>query len=65
MNNPDTFITDMQFDGDTLVDLIRYCSQKNLEFANPKPGDETTYSRIYQQMRQLYLDYYPDLHSLN
>lgn len=60
MNNPDSYSDELRFDGETLVDLFRHCSQHNLEFARPEPGDESTYAHLYQQTRQLYLDFVPD-----
>ena len=60
MNDPGSYSGDLRFDGDTLVDLLRYCSQYNLLFAEPAPGDEPTYARLYQQLRQLYVEFIPD-----
>ncbi|MEM8670445.1 MAG: hypothetical protein AAGG48_23165 [Planctomycetota bacterium] len=60
MNNPDSYSDDLRFEGETILDLLRHCSQHNLEFAKPEPGDEPTYAHLYQQMRQLYLDFIPN-----
>ncbi len=57
VKNADAFSSDLRFDGETMIDLLRHCSEHNLMFANPESGDETTYSRLYQQLRQLYLAY--------
>lgn len=60
MNSPDSYSDQLRFDGDTLIDLLRHCSQHQLEFADPEPGDESTYASVYQQMRQLYLEFVPN-----
>jgi hypothetical protein len=60
MNDPDSYSGDLRFDGDTLIDLLRHCSQYNLLFAQAAPGDEPTYARLYQQVRQLYIEFIPD-----
>jgi hypothetical protein len=65
MGDADAFAKDLEFDGDSLVDLMRHCSQKNLEFAQPNPGDEATYGRVYQQIRQMYVEFFPESHSFN
>lgn len=59
MSSPDSYSDDLRFEGKTLIDLLRHCSQHNLEFARPEPGDEATYADLYQQMRQLYLEFVP------
>ena len=59
MDNADMYSRDLQFQGDSLIDLLRHCSQHNLTFASPEPGDESTYTRLYQQLRQLYLEFVP------
>ena len=60
MNDAGSYSADLRFDGDTLIDLLRHCSQYNLLFAAPEPGDELTYSRLYQQVRQIYIEFVPD-----
>lgn len=60
MNSPDSYSDQLLFEGDNLIDLLRHCSQHQLEFADPEAGDESTYASVYQQMRQLYLEYVPN-----
>lgn len=65
LDSPDSYTNELQFDGDTLVDLIRHCAQHELVFAEPTADDKPTYSRIYHDLRQLYLKYSPEQPDFN
>ncbi len=49
-----------QFDGDTLTDLLRYCSTHHVKFASPEPTDQDLYAKLYQSLRVIYLEFITD-----
>jgi hypothetical protein len=53
------------FDGDSLVDLLRHCAQHDLVFADPQADGQSTYSQIYDNLRQIYLSYGPKAPDFN
>ena len=59
-NNLDDYGTSYKFDGNSVVQLLRHCARNSLEFASPEAGDEATYQRLFNHLRQMYLHFHPD-----
>ena len=59
-NNPGSFSSQRQFDGDKLSDLLKFCDQHNLRFAETEPGGESTYRQLRQSLKQIYLEFVTD-----
>jgi len=50
------FERSMQFDGDSVVDLLRYMYRNGMLLAPPQPGGEEVYNKLFLTMRNLYLN---------
>lgn len=50
------FDQSLQFQGDSVVDLLRHMHRNGLMFAPPHPGGEGLYKRLFTTMRGLYLN---------
>ncbi|MEX0817938.1 MAG: hypothetical protein WD070_00045 [Pirellulaceae bacterium] len=59
-NNLDTYGGSYKFSGNSVVQLLRHCASNSLEFAPPEPGDETTYRRLFEHLKQIYLHFHQD-----
>ncbi len=59
-NNLEAYGTSYKFDGNSVVQLLRHCAQNSLEFASPESGDEASYRKLFEHLRQMYLHFNPD-----
>lgn len=50
------FSARLRFEGDSLVALLQHMYQSGLEFAPPEPGGEGVYRKLFQGMRNLYVN---------
>ncbi|MGB0760761.1 MAG: hypothetical protein ACPGPS_14560 [Rubripirellula sp.] len=58
--DPSAYELRFQFDGDTLTDLLRYCSTHHVKFASPESPERDVYARLYQALRVIYLEFITD-----
>lgn len=58
--DPGAYELRFQFDGDTLTDLLRYCSTHHVKFASPEPTAQDLYAKLYQSLRVIYLEFITD-----
>lgn len=49
------FEGNLQFQGETLLDLVQYMYQNGLKFAKAHPGGEGTYGKLFLGMRSMYV----------
>jgi len=62
--DPSAYQLGFQFDGDTLTDLLRYCSTHNVKFASAPAAKTDLYARLYQSLRVIYLEFITDVDPL-
>ena len=56
-NNASSYSDQRQFNGDKLSDLLKYCDQHNLQFAEPESGGESNYRKLRQSLKQIYVEF--------
>ena len=55
--DPSLYEAKIEFEGDMLTDVLKYCSRHNVKFASPTSSDNDVYDKIYQSLRTIYLEF--------
>ncbi len=64
VKDPSAYELRFQFDGDTLIDLLQYCSSHHVKFASSGSPERDVYAKLYQALRVIYLEFITDPEAL-
>ena len=56
LGDADNILDAGPFQGESIIDLIAFMSQRGVLFAPPKPGDEATYRKVFYGMRDVFIE---------